>query len=251
MDFPFLFETARTLSSGIPLTLVLAVLSVSLGIVLAVLLASMRLWGPRWLSLFARAYVFVFRGTPLLVQMFLIYYGLGQFEAVRHSFLWPVLREPFWCAILSLSLNTGAYGSEIVRGAFLAVPFGQIEAAKACGMSTTLAFRRILLPQAVRLALPAYGTELILLVKATSLTSIITLMEITGVAARLISETYRVVEVFVVAGALYLAINFVLTRIVAFAEHRLTAHLRARPATRGVAAGDAEAEDVVISGERA
>ncbi|PTW60208.1 amino acid ABC transporter membrane protein 2 (PAAT family) [Breoghania corrubedonensis] len=251
MDFPFFLETAQTLAAGVPSTLILGLLSTAFGIVLAIGLAVLRLWGPRWSSLLARGYVFVFRGTPLLVQMFLIYYGLGQFEAVRHSFLWPVLREPFWCAILSLSLNTGAYGSEIVRGAFLAVPFGQIEAAKACGMSTSLAFRRILLPQAVRHALPAYGNELILLVKATSLASVITLMEITGVAARLISETYRVVEVFIVAGAYYLVINFVLTRIVAFAEHRLTAHLRARPATGRATA--AAPDDVVplAPGDRA
>ena len=153
--------------------------------------------------------------------MFLIYYGLSQFDAVRHSIFWPFLREPFWCAILSLALNTGAYGSEIVRGGLQSVGAGQIEAARACGMSPFLAFRRIILPQAVRQALPAYGNELILLVKATSLTSIITLMEITGIAAKLIAQSYRTVEVFAVAGAIYLVINFVLTRLVHALERRL------------------------------
>lgn len=230
MDFAFFGETLLILSAGVPLTLLLASLSVGLGVVIAICIAAARLWGPGWLQRVARAYVFVFRGTPLLVQMFLIYYGLGQFEGIRDSAAWVVLKEPFWCAILSLALNTGAYGSEIVRGGLLSVPAGQVEAAVACGMSPGLAFRRIVLPQAVRQALPAYGNELILLTKATSLASIITLMEITGLAAKLISETYRVIEVFSAAGLIYLAINFVLTRIVAFADHRLTAHLR--PAAR-------------------
>ena len=236
MDFPFLWQTVRTLSAGIPLTLLLATLSVAIGVVIAIAIAAARLWGPRALQLAAKFYVFVFRGTPLLVQMFLIYYGLGQFEAVRSSLLWPVLREPFWCAILALSLNTGAYGSEIVRGGLQSVSHGQREAAMACGMSPWLAFRRIVLPQAVRQALPAYGNELILLCKATSLASMITLMEITGLAAKLISDTYRVIEVFAAAGAIYLAINFVLTRLVAVADHRLTAHLR--PVATGKPAPD-------------
>lgn len=229
MDFSFLLEALKTLSSGIPLTLLLATLSTAIGIVIAILVAMSRIWGPGWLGLAARGYVYFFRGTPLLVQIFLIYYGMSQFSFIRDSVLWPFLREPFWCAILALALNTGAYGSEIVRGGLLSVPLGQIEAARACGMSPRLAFLRIILPQAVRQALPAYGNELIMLCKATSLASIITLMEITGIAAKLISETYRVIEVFVVAGAIYLAINFILTRIVAFAEYRITAHMRERP----------------------
>lgn len=226
MDFPFYWSTFLQLARGIPLTLVLAGLSVSLGFLLAACIASARLWGPAWLAWPARGYVFVMRGTPLLVQMFIIYYGLAQFPAVRDSVLWPFLREPFWCAILSLSLNTAAYGSEILRGGFLSVPEGQVEAARAAGMSHWLAFRRIVAPLAIRQALPAYGNELILMVKSTSLASIITLMEITGIAAQIISETYRVVEVFVIAGIIYLAINFVLTQLVNLLDHRLTAHLR-------------------------
>ena len=226
MDFQFFGETILILSAGIPLTLTLASLSVFIGIFIAIGIASARLWGPVWMQKIARFYLFVFRGTPLLVQIFIIYYGLGQFEAIRDSAAWVVLREPFWCAVLALALNTGAYGSEIVRGGLLSVPQGQIEAARACGMSPRLGFMRIILPQAVRQALPAYGNELILLCKATSLASIITLMEITGLAAKLISETYRVIEVFAAAGLIYLAINFILTRIVSFTDYRLTAHLR-------------------------
>lgn len=228
MDFGFFAEAFWRLLPGVPMTLQLAFLSCAFGAVLALILASMRLSGVLPLDLFARTYVFVFRGTPLLVQIFLIYYGLSQFPALRQSFLWPILREPFACAVIALTLNTGAYASEIIRGGLLGVPHGQIEAARACGMSRFLLFRRIVLPLAIRQALPAYGTEIILMVKATSLASIITLMELTGLAAKMISDTYRVIEVFVVAGAIYLAINFVLTRIVLMLEHWLTPHLRAR-----------------------
>src|SRR5262249_38108012 len=156
-----------------------------------------------------------------------IYYGLGQFPAVRSSLLWPFLREPYWCAVLALTLNNAAYASEIFRGGILAVPSGQIEAARACGMSRLLLFHRIVLPLAIRSALPAYGNEMISMVKATSLASVITLMEVTGIAAKLISETYRAIEVFVLAGAIYLVLNFALTRLIMLAEHRLTPHLRA------------------------
>lgn len=225
MDWAFMWETFLTLIAAVPLTLELGAISMLLGTALALCLAMMRLSGQWALDGVARSYIFVFRGTPLLVQIFLIYYGLGQFPGIRHSFLWPFLREPYWCAILALTLNTGAYVAEIVRGGLLAVPNGQIEAARACGMSRLLMFRRIVMPLAIRQALPGYGNEIISIIKATSLASIITLMEVTGVAARIIAETYRTVEVFVVAGAIYLAINFVLTRLVMLAEYRVTPHL--------------------------
>lgn len=221
MDIAFLTETFVSLAGALPLTLELAATAILLGAGLAMALALARLSGIIVLDWLARLYVFLFRGTPLLVQIFLIYYGLSQFPAVRHSFLWPALREPYWCAVLALMLNTAAYASEIIRGGLLSVPHGQIEAARACGMPRMMIFRRVTLPLAIRQALPGYGNEMIAMVKATSLASIITLMEITGVAAKIISESYRVIEVFVVAGALYLAINFVLTRLIAMLERRL------------------------------
>jgi octopine/nopaline transport system permease protein len=229
MDFSFLYETLLTLLPGVPLTLKLAFSAVGLGAVLALGLATMRLSGVRALDWPARVYVFLFRSTPLLVQIFLIYYGLGQFREVRTSWLWPFLREPYWCAVLALTLNTAAYASEIFRGGLLAVPHGQVEAARAAGMSRGLLFRRIVLPVAIRQALPAYGSELILMIKATALASIITLMEVTGLAAKLIAETYRAIEVFIVAGSIYLVLNFVVTRLVLLAERRLTPHLRPAP----------------------
>ncbi|ATR21858.1 Octopine transport system permease protein occM [Roseomonas mucosa] len=221
LDLLFLADTFLRLLTGVPLTLQLAASSVALGAVLALLLAAMRRSGLRWLDWPARFYIFVFRGTPLLVQLFLIYYGLSQFREIRTSFLWPVLRDPTWCAVIALTLNTAAYGGEIIRGGLASVQRGQMEAARAAGMGRWLLLRRVVLPLALRQALPAYGNELILMVKATSLASIITLMEITGIAAKLIAQSYRTVEVFAVAGAIYLVINFVLTRLVHALERRL------------------------------
>jgi octopine/nopaline transport system permease protein len=230
IDPAFMFDTFLQLLGGVPLLLQLAAISVVLGAALALALALMGRSGIWPLVRLSRAYIFVFRGTPLLVQIFLIYYGIAQFPIMRQSFLWPFLREPYWCAILALSLNTAAYGAEIIRGGLQAVPHGQIEAGRACGMSGVLLFRRVIFPIALRQALPVYGNELILMVKATSLASIITLAEVTGIAHKLISETYRAVEIFICAGAIYLAINFVLTRAVKIVEHRLSAHQRGAPA---------------------
>ena len=234
MDLGFLYEALLAILPGVPLTLKLAVSSVALGGLIALPLALMRLSGIAPLDWFARAYVFVFRSTPLLVQIFVIYYGLGQFREVRASFLWPMLRDPYWCAVIALTLNTAAYASEIVRGGLASVAPGQIEAARAVGMSRLTLFRRVVGPQALRQALPGYGNELILMVKATSLASIITMMEITGLAAKMISETYRAIEILTVAGAVYLAINFVLTRLVKLAEARLSPAARPlSPVIRG------------------
>jgi octopine/nopaline transport system permease protein len=225
MNLQFYSEAFFQMMSGVPLTLQLAASSIVFGAILALLFAMMRLSGVAVLDWIARLYVFVFRGTPLLVQIFIIYYGLSQFPVIRYSFLWPILREPYWCAIIALTLNNAAYASEIIRGGLLSVPSGQIEAAKACGMSRFTCFRRVVMPLAIRQALPGYGNEMISMVKATSLASIITLMEVTGIAAKLIAESYRAIEVFVIAGAIYLAINFVLTRVLMF-EYKLTPYLR-------------------------
>ncbi|ANC92660.1 ABC transporter permease [Azospirillum humicireducens] len=228
MNWQLMWDSLPRMIGGLSLTLQLIVGSLALGALVAFGVALLRLSGNRVVETLAAAYVFVFRGTPLLVQIFLVYYGLGQFEFIRDSILWPFLREPYWCAILALTLNTGAYTSEVLRGAILSVPQGQVEAARACGMSRALAFRRIVLPVAIRQMLPAYGNEVILMVKATSLASTITLMEVTGIARRMIAQTFAVFELFIVAGAIYLVLNFIATRLIKFAEWRLTPYLRAR-----------------------
>jgi octopine/nopaline transport system permease protein len=229
VNFALMWASLPKLLGGLVLTLELVGLSLLLGIVVAIGIALMRLSSSRLAAGFAYGYAFVFRGTPLLVQIFLIYYGLGQFEAVRDSFLWTFFREPFWCAILALTLNTGAYTSEIIRGGIQSVPWGQVEAARACGMSRLLLYRRIVLPIAIRQALPAYGNEVILMVKSSSLASTITLLEVTGIARGIIAETFAPVEIFIVAGAIYLVINFLVTRAIRYAEWRLSPHLRGAP----------------------
>jgi len=227
IDFAFFAEIFPRLLAGLPLTLQLAGTSILLGFLLALALALLQRLEIAAVTWPIRGFVAVFRGTPLLVQIFLIYYGLGQF---RHGLqavgLWGLFREPYWCAILALTLNTAAYGSEILRGAMQSVPHGQIEAARAYGMSPYLTLRRIVLPLAFRQAIPSYGNEIILMVKGTSLASIVTLMEVTGIAQGIISQTYRAVEVFVGAGAIYLALNFIIIRALAGLEHWLTPHMR-------------------------
>jgi len=236
MDLPFLYDTLLRLAAGIPLTLQLSLLCIACGAVLGLVIALLRLSGSKPFVAFAWVYVQLIRSIPLLVLMFLIYYGLSQFSAVRGSPLWPFLRDPFWCALLSLSINTSAYAGEIIRGGLLSVPHGEIEAGRACGMSRLTLFRRVVLPVAIRQALPAYSNEMIAMIKATSLASLVTLMEITGIAASIASETFRPVEVFSVAGAIYLLINYALTRAVAWLEHWLTPHLRAAPSEEAPAA---------------
>jgi octopine/nopaline transport system permease protein len=219
MDPAFIWATFLRLLGGIPLTLELAFSSIALGLVVAVTLALMMRAAFRPLGWAADSFVFVFRGTPLLVQVFLIYYGLGQFRPeLQEMGVWWFFRSPYYCALLALTLNTAAYGAEIVRGGLQSVPAGQIEAARAFGMSGFTLYRRIVAPIALRQALPAYGNEIILMIKATSLASTITLMEVTGLAHKLISETFRSFEIFFAAGAIYLIINFLVTRLIWLAE---------------------------------
>ncbi|WP_159999192.1 ABC transporter permease [Roseomonas sp. 18066] len=221
MDVAFLSETLQKLLAGFPLTVNLAVLSLAGGGVLALLLNMARASG--WLGArLADAYVFLFRGSPLLIQIFLIYYGLGNFPAVRESFLWPFLREPYWCALLALVLNDAAYTSEILRGGFRAVPRGAVEAAEACGMSRLTRLRRITLPIAIRQALPAYSNEVISMFKSTALASTVTLMEVTGIARAEVSATYRAIEIFLCAAVLYLISTLLITRGLRLLETRLS-----------------------------
>ncbi len=230
MDFAFMWETFLTLLPGLPLTLELAATSILAGGILAAIISLVAVVGGPIGRGFTQGYVFVFRGSPLLVQMFLIYYGLGQFRPFLQEIgVWGIFREPYWCAVIALTLNTAAYSSEIFRGGLQAVSIQQVEAARACGMSGVLLFRRIILPIAIRQALPAYGNEIILMLKATALASVITIMEVTGLAGKLIADSFRAFEVFIVAGAIYLAITFLVTRLLRIIEFWLSPHLRLRP----------------------
>lgn len=226
MGFAFLSSTMVTLVRALPTTLVLFSLSILFGGMLALVITAMRVSGIRLLSGFARAYIFVFRGSPLLIQMFLVFYGLGQFGVIRYSFLWPFLREPMVCAVLSLALCTAGYTAEIFRGGIRAVPAKEIEAARSVGMSGFLLVRRIIAPIAFRHALPAYSTEIVLMMKSTALASLVTVWEVTGVAQRLISQTYRTMEVFLCAALIYLVLNFLILQAMNLLEYSLSRHRR-------------------------
>ena len=221
MRFELMYESFFKIVEGIPLTLQVVSISTILGIFLAVAVALMRISGNRLMSLPAYYFVYLIRGTPLLLQLYFVYYGLSQFEVIRESILWPILKEPYWCGIITLTISTGAYSSEIIRGGILSVSKNYIEASGALGLSQIKTFMLITLPITVRQALPAYGNELILMVKASSLISIVTLMEITGIARTIISKTYAPVEIFLVAGSIYLVINFIIVMFVNIAERRL------------------------------
>lgn len=225
MNLDLVWSSLPRLLDGLVLTLELAVLSLAIGLAAGIGLALLRRTGGagRWA---VDAYVFVFRGTPLLVQIFALYFGLGQFEAVRESVLWPLLREPFWCAVIALALNTAAYTSEIVRGGLEAVPRGAIEAAEALGLRRAAVWLTVVLPLALRQALPAYGNEIVLMVKGTALASTVTLLEITGIARQIASRTYAPLEIFTAAGILYLAINLLAVVGVRALERRLTPEAR-------------------------
>ncbi|MEX3694321.1 ABC transporter permease [Paraburkholderia sp. BR14263] len=227
MDFQLIFDSLPKLLAAAPATIALASVSLFVGFLLAVPIALARLSGNRFLASLGYGYVYVVRSTPLLVQMFLIYYGSGQFRIALESVgLWTLFRDAWFCAILALSLNTAAYTSEIIRGGVQSVPWGQIEAARAVGMSNLLVFRRIVFPIAMRQALPAYGSELMIMVKSTSLASTITVVELTGVAKQLISNSYLPVEIFIIAGCIYLGINFLISRTVLIIERRISPRKR-------------------------
>lgn len=221
-----IFDSLPKLLEGTLLSLELVFISLLIGGVISIPLALMRVSQSPLLRSLPLAYTFFFRGTPLLVQLFLFYYGLAQFEAVRESIFWPFLREAYWCALTVFALNTGAYTTEILRGAIQAVPEGEIEAAEAIGMSRPLMFRRITLPLAYRIALPAYSNEIILMLKGSALASTITLLDLTGMARTIIARTYMPVEVFFAAGCIYLLLTFLFIQGYRLFERRLLRHQR-------------------------
>jgi len=218
-EIAFLAATALAIARALPVTLLLALAGALGASLLAALLVAAH--QTRALRPLARAWIFVFRGTPLLLQMAMVYYGLGALDAVRHGPLWPLLREPLVCAWLALACCCSAYIAEVLRAALAAVPRGQIEAALACGMNRRTRLIRVIVPQLVRLALPAYGNELVMLVKSTSLASTITVVDVTGVAQLVIAHSYRTIEVFCLAAAVYLALTAALTAALRLIERRL------------------------------
>ncbi|MDH4564807.1 MULTISPECIES: ABC transporter permease [unclassified Pseudomonas] len=229
-DYNVIWESLPLYFGGVLVTLKLLAISLALGLASAVPLALMRVSKQPWVNLPAWLYTYVIRGTPMLVQLFLIYYGLAQFEWVRESAFWPYLSNATFCACLAFAINTSAYTAEILAGSIKATPHGEIEAAKAMGMSRAKLYRRILLPSALRRALPQYSNEVIMMLHTTSLASIVTLIDITGAARTVNSQYYLPFEAFITAGLFYLCLTFILVRLFKAAERRYLAYLAPRKA---------------------
>lgn len=226
MDFSIIADNIGVYFLGLKNTLILVSCSLAVGLIFAIPLAVLRTSKNILISGPINAYTYFFRGTPLLVQMFLIYYGMGQFEFVKTSFLWTFFREAYFCALFAFTLNTCAYTIEIIRGAIENTPHGEVEAAKAAGMSSYLRFTRIILPSSFRRALPTYGNEIIFMLHGSSLASVITIIDITGAARIINSRYYSPYEAYLTAGAFYLTITFILVWLLKKLEYRWLAHLR-------------------------
>ena len=220
MDFELMINSFPKLLNATVVTLKLLSASLFFGLFIGLLFAILRMNKNPIINKFSYGYSYVFRGTPLLVQIFIIYFGLGQIEYLRSTALWVVLKEPYWCAIIAFALNTGAYTSEILRSAFQTIKPGFIEAGKSLGISNKVIFYKIQIPIAIKQSLPAYGNEIILMLKGTSLASTVTLMDLTGVAKYIISTTFRPIEVFIVAGSIYLFMTFLVHNFIKFLERR-------------------------------
>ncbi len=228
MDIEAIAGNLTLYLGGLAVTIELVAVSLICGLVLAIPTALAASARSSAIAFIPKAYIYFFRGTPLLVQMYMLYYGAGQFEALRDSFLWPVFKEAYVCALIAFSLNTAAYTAEILRGAIVGTAYGEIEAAKACGMSPWLTIRRIVLPSAFRRALPAYGNEVIFMLHGSALAGVITIVDLFG-AARIVNSRHFVpFESFITAGLFYLALTFIIIRIFKHIELRWHAHLHPR-----------------------
>ena len=220
MDFIIMATSLPKLLSAAVVTLKLLSLSLFFGIFIGLFFAILRLNKNTFINKFAYGYSYIFRGTPLLVQIFIIYFGLGQIEYFRTTFFWVIFKEPYWCAIIAFALNTGAYTSEILRSAFQTIKPGILEAGKSLGIPGKIIFYKIQILVAIRQSLPAYGNEIILMMKGTSLASTVTLMDITGVAKYIISTTFKPIEVFIVAGSIYLFMTFLIHNLIKYLEKK-------------------------------
>ena len=220
MDLELMINSFPKLLNAALITLKLLSVSLIIGLFIGLFFAILRLNKNIFIKRFAYGYSYVFRGTPLLVQIFIIYFGLGQIEYLRSTVLWVILKEPYWCAIIAFALNTGAYTSEILRSAFQTIKPGIIEAGKSLGISNKVIFYKIQIPIAIRQSLPAYGNEIILMMKGTSSASTVTIMDLTGVAKYIISTTFKPIEVFIVAGGIYLFMTFIIHNVIKFLEKK-------------------------------
>lgn len=229
IDFQTILDNLPAYLDGARVTILLLLTSAAAGLTLSVPLAVARVSANPWVWRPVFLFTYVLRGTPLLVQLFMIYFGLAQFDAIRDSAAWPLLREAWFCALVAFTLNTTAYTTEMLAGALRATPSGEVEAARSLGMSGFDIYTRILLPAALRRALPQYGNELVMLMHATSIASAVTLVEITRVARDVHANTLLTVEAFGTAALFYLILTLCITGLFKRLERRFLRHL-ARPA---------------------
>lgn len=210
---------------GIWITLELTAVAVAIGFLIALPAGLARARRMPWVAPALGVYVYLFRGTPLLVQTFLIYYGLAQFDWIRSSWAWELLRNPWWCALIAFSLNSGAYATEIMRGAFETTPPGEIEAAEALGLRPWMVTWLVLVPSSLRRALPQYGNEVVFMLHGSAIASVITIQDILGAGRTLNAKFYLAYEGFVTAALLYMAITLLLVLIFRGLEGRYLRHL--------------------------
>lgn len=222
MDFSLIIESFPVYLDGLWTTVWLVALALVIGLAVSIPLAIARNSATYALSLPSWAFIYFFRGTPLLVQLYLIYYGMDQFFPVKDT-LWE---NAWFCALVAFVLNTSAYTAEIIRGAINGLPKGEVEAAKAYGMSTFMTYRRIILPSALRRALPAYSNEVIFMLHGSAVAGIITIMDLTGAARLVNSRYYAPFESFLTAGLFYMALTFIILWCFKVAEKRFLAYLR-------------------------
>jgi arginine/ornithine transport system permease protein len=215
-------------AAGVWMTIQLTFLALAIGFVIALPAGLARARRVRFLSPAINAYVYVFRGTPLLVQAFLVYYGLAQFDWIRGSWAWAYLRDPWWCALIAFSLNSGAYATEIIRGAIETTPKGELEAATALGLSPRQVDALVLIPAALRRAMPQYGNEVVFMLHGSVVASVITLQDILGAGRTLNARYYLAYEGFVTAALLYMAITFLLVAAFRLLERRYLRHILVR-----------------------
>ncbi len=225
LDWTVIAQSLPEFGRGLVVCLVLMAISTGTGFVLSVPLAVARVSSRRWLAMPVWCFTYAVRGTPLLVQLFLVYYGLAQFPAVRESIAWPLLREAWFCAWLAFAINTTAYTTEIFAGALRATPAGEIDAARAYGLHGITLYRRILLPGALRRALPQYGNEVVGIMHATSIASTVTLVDVTRVARDVYANHLLPVEAFGTAAVIYFALTFTLVGGFKLLERHFLRHL--------------------------
>ena len=228
MDFAVILDNLPLYLSGLRVTIELLILALICGLALAIPLGVAAASKRASVHAFPRGFIYCMRGTPLLVQVFLIYHGFAQFDFLRTSFLWVIFKEAYWCALIAFSLNTAGYTAEIIRGAIKQTPAGEVEAARACGMSAATMLRRIVLPSAFRRGLPAYSNEVIFMLHGTVLAGVITIVDLFGAAKIVNSRHFVPFESFIAAGFFYLCLTFIIVFLFKLVERKWHAHLRPR-----------------------